>query len=280
MSILKVIMETTKRDEFVQLFIQLHDVGQLDAVLERLEAYAKTLDLKHVKQLVISIFDIDDLIEFGAGGIFAASTDKSALRLIHHSMLREEDQRKRSEAMVQCLMQCQGVWLPVRFVSLHEPKDEEEDSENNFFDAVGLARAKEICLSKMRESNLEGINGQKLASCLFRWRNWAGNDEPRQWCEGQIGDIAGALRIVRACIRTSHVAEGSRTYVKKIVSLNDLEIFIDVDRVKSVLEPILVAEPVGYENVIEKYREEVEAFKKALKRRAGGKPDDWHFDED
>jgi hypothetical protein len=110
---------------------------------------------------------------------------------------------------------------------------------------------------------------RQLASVLYRWKAWAGNEAPKQFCQSLVSTVDGALQLISAFTdRTvsqtvdDHVARAAWN-----LRLGNLEGFVDwtvVDATLCGVDPM---------NLSPEQQRALKAFRSAVDRRLAGKPD-------
>lgn len=137
----------------------------------------------------------------------------------------------------------------------------------------------EICVEKIEQAASSGIltSHPKMLDILYRWREWATPEKPRQWVEKLIESREGTLSFLTACLHRS-TTQGMGDYVSREhwrINLKTVEDFVPTDT----LEMKVAA--LSLDNLSGKEQKAVKAFQKAIKRRREGKSDDdWRDDEE
>ena len=252
----------------------------LGVAIDRLEAYKEKLDLSHAVPFVTALFDIGDELPEARGGFFSISPEMHASRIIYWYLKQEKDATKRGQILKEAMEVTTGLYLPIMTASLESNKEEREKDPDayNVTDA-DLEELHQICVEKIERAAGSGIlaSHPRMLNILYRWREWASLEKPRQWVAGLIGSNGGALAFLTACLHRS-TSHGIRDYVSQEhwrINLKSVEDFVSVEPLEK-----KVAE-LSPDNLTDKEKKAVEAFLKAVKRRRDGKPDDsWRDDED
>jgi predicted KAP-like P-loop ATPase len=268
------------RQGLVTEFRSLNKRALLGVAIDRLEAYKEKLDLSHAVPFVTALFDIGDELPEEREGGFSISPEMHASRIIYWYLKQEKDTGKRGQILKEAMEATTGLYLPIKTASLESNKEErEKDPDAYNVTDTDLAELHQICVEKIERAAGSGIlvSHPKMLSILYRWREWASLEKPRQWVEGLIDSNEGALSFLTACLHRS-TSHGIRDYVSQEhwrINLTNVEDFVSVEPLEK-----KVAE-LSPDNLADKEKKAVEAFQKAVKRRRDGKPDDsWRDDED
>jgi len=92
-------------------------------------------------------------------------------------------------------------------------------SELSDLEQLGLRRIRE---SAKAWSDL--LSQPFVAGLLYRWREWAGESEVRQWVSRVINTDEGLLRLLEGFLRVGSSSDEGRTFE---MDLNDLRPFVD-----------------------------------------------------
>jgi len=268
------------REGLVQALRALGQRQLLGVAVDRLEAWKEKIDLKHAVPFVTAMLDIGDELPEGGGGFFFIEPEMHVSRIIHWFLLQEKEVAKRGAILKEAIEQTNGLFMPIRMVSGEEDeKSRKERPEHNLVEETQLPALRERCVKKIREAaaTQKLAKNRHLAFILFRWREWAGEQEPKEWAKNLVTTPDGFLDILVGFTQRS-ASQTMGSHVSRIhwrISLKDLELFVPVEELQRRLEQIAI------DGLTERQQLAVQALKKALKRRAQGKPDDsWARDDE
>jgi len=88
---------------------------------------------------------------------------------------------------------------------------------------------------------------------LYRWRDWAGFDEPKTWLRKLLSSTEGIVSILRGCIRQQIINGKKGTYF----ALKDLEYFLPSDEFASAIKTLPT-------QILEDMQPEISKFNEAL----------------
>lgn len=270
--VLELICQSQDREELLAALEALEQDGMIEATVERLEAFKDHIGIESRRTVCSSLLSLDSLIGFDSGMALGMSPGMALLRTVGHCVRQYAELGKREEFAAEILEDATGVWLPVRFVALFEDR-EEDRADNSLFSPEGDERMRNICVKKILASKLTGLGGGALASCLYRWRDWAGNEGPSAWCRDQAKEPSGALKILRAFTQTSHVSGGHGTSIKHFVRFTQLKEFVDIDSLIAIAPSLFDAREDCQIGQISD--EEGRMYRRDLERFNAGQPDDW-----
>ena len=261
-------------------FQSLKQRGLLEVALDRLEAYKEKIELKYAEAFVTAIFDIGDDLRTDRRGFFEIQPDMHATRIIHWYLKQEKNPAKRTEILKEAMKLTRGLYLPVMKISLEDSKQERKQDPDAFLvTEEALQDLMKICLEKIR---VAAENGKlkahpKMAYILYRWREWASPEEPKEWVEQLISSKDGLLCFLKGFVQEGSVS-GSEDYAARVyryISLKNIEVFVSADILEKRVQEI------SLDGLTEKEKEAIRAFQRALKRRKEGKADDeWGRDEE
>jgi predicted KAP-like P-loop ATPase len=268
-----ILANASDRSKLRSQFAELRAQGLLDVALDRLEAYKQAIDISHADAFVTALFDVGDGLRQGLG-FFEISPARHAQRIIYWYLKQDQDMESRATALLRTIEATDGLILPVSFVSLIEPREPpaQEASQEEFIPAHSLKAAKDLCVAKIVAAASDGrlATCPDLTSLLFRWRDWAGPNDPRAFCAGMISDPKDALRFIQSFVRPV-TTQGMGDRVPQLhpqIRTKELEAFVSLEGLDAVLEAVrrdaLSAEDQGV----------LDVFAKAMERRRKGVSDD------
>ncbi|UUO08410.1 P-loop NTPase fold protein [Blastopirellula sp. J2-11] len=273
------IISTSEKGELLRLLKQLVSEGSIEVAIGRLLGRKNEIPSERLETFLTSIFDIGDQIPMEDLGVLGMGADANACRLVYHSLICEPDEVKRSAMLLNCFKNTVGNWLPIRKLATEVQSQEEGTVDKRILVDSDLAVAKDLVLARIRGSGLKEIEGPRLLYCLWRWKQWVSDDEPRDWVRGEIQDFPGAVRIAKAFTNPIHVSDGASSKIVKEFKLTQFEEFGVVEDLEAALAPIFSARTLEeFKKLGASERVAVEAFTKAMVRRKNGLPDDWRYD--
>jgi predicted KAP-like P-loop ATPase len=267
------------REDLVTEFRALNKQGLLGVALDRLEAYKERIDIGHAIPFITALFDIGDELPEERGELFSISPETHASRIVYWYLRQEKDVGKRGKILKEAMRASTGLYLPNRIVSLESGEKEREKTPDEFNVAdADVSELQQLCVEKINHAAGSGklATHPKMAAILYRWRDWDSLEKPRQWVERLIESREGVLSFLVACLQRSST-HGMGDYVSEEhweINLASIEKFVPVD----ILEEKVEALPL--DGLDDKEKKAVDAFKKAVKRRRQGKPDDAQWDDE
>lgn len=258
----------------------LNERGMLGVALDRLEAYKQKIDIRHAVPFITALFDIGDELPDGRAGFYSISSDIRASRIIYWYLKQETNIDTRGAILRQATKATTGLYLPVRIASI-ESNEEKRRKEPDAFSVTDadLNELHRICVEKIEQAARSGllVSHRNMLSILYCWDKWDSNEKPRQWVQRLVESNEGALSFLTACLSRS-ISYGIGDYVSREhwrINLTNIEDFVPVDTLKEKLAGLVL------ENLNDKQKQAVQAFRKAVKRRQEGKSDDdWRDNEE
>ena len=263
------------RDRVVEELKAFEQRGLLRVALERLEAYKQEIDLAHAVPFVTALFDVGDSLSDEPDEFFGISPAMHAVRIVHWYVKKEPDARKRGRILKDAVGATSGLFLPVMKVSLEDAREGgERDPDAYAVEAADLSELKALCVEKIREAAESGVlrSHPRLKYVLYRWREWASREEVAKWINQMIETNEGLLDFLQRSLHKSRsLGTGEYLMREKVeLRLKEIEDFLPVEAVESRVAEVDEAE------LTEEQRQAVDAFKRALQRRAEGMAnDDW-----
>ncbi len=266
----KLISASGDRVRFRELVLGLASAEKIAAALNRFEVYVEKIDFSNAKEVLAAVFEVGESQPHVSSNLFSGSADIYACRIINELLRKEQDISVRTAVAIECLEDTSALWIPCRFVALEEPtQDSPSNPYRDVFDEQGITRARECVTKKIREAaKVNSIVGERLSFYLWRWKNWSGDEEPREWTSKFVQTPENALKFLVSMAREVQVSSGRRSGRYMKIDMNDIESFVDASTLEEMLSPYL-AETISLENqaVVEKHREVIEAAKEAFANR-------------
>jgi predicted KAP-like P-loop ATPase len=266
----KLLAASGNRVNFRELLLGLASADKIAAALNRLEVYIEKIEVSNTKEVLHALFEVGEAQPKLRGNPFGGSIDIYACRIINELLRREQDVSVRTAFAIACLEETSALWIPCRFVALEEPsQDSPCDPHRDVFGESGINRAKKCVAKKIREaSNVNSIVGERLSFYLWRWKNWSGDEEPREWTSRYVQLPENALQFLVSIAREVRVSSGRRSSRYLEIDMKDIEAFVNSESLKEILSPYL-ADLVSpeYQAIVNEHREVIEAAKKAFATR-------------
>lgn len=212
--------------------------GLLEVLLDRLEAYKEQIDLKYAVPFITALFDIGEKLTADAPGFFGMGSDMHASRIIFWYLKKEEDAEKRANIIKDALKATNGVYLPVMQISSENSRQERKKDHSAFLvNENSIEELKGLCVKIIKQASESGKlnNHPKMASILYRWRDWASPEESARWVEKLIETREGVIAFLTAFLQRSKVhGMGDYTYrIRYSISLKNIEDFVPADVFKT-----------------------------------------------
>ena len=266
------------RDEMRRELSTLKDEGRLVDALNRLAAYTSEIDMNTTVPFITALMDVGDSLPTRGAGMFGISPDMTAYFIISDLLMREPDLARRSRLAIDALSATDGLYLPVQVVTLDKGRREKGDpSSPPLLDEPSWVRARRICLGKIRAAARAGeLSSSNLGHYLWRWRDLAGEAEPKKFANSLVSTVEGTLQLLRGLTQgVRSVKPGSVTMrVAWMIDLKTLEHFVPVAKLRSKLAPLLADDvPEGLATLAADYRNELSALRISLEPARRKAPD-------
>lgn len=270
----RILASTGDRASLRQRLEALGKDGLLGAVLARLDAYKEQVPIENAVPFATALCDIGDNLTDQRWPTSAFSPLAHARRIIYWNLRQERDLARRGAILCSVIEKTDGLVLPVSITSLITPS-KEGGLEESFVSNECIEKLKALCLTKIREAAKGRIDQKHLLNILYRWKEWAGEEEPQRYCESLIQTREGLLDFLRTAsipVRSSGLGD----YVARVnwrIHQADVEAFVPFE----VIESKINALPTDGSYTPEETRS-IEAFKKCAERRRAGVSDNYPFD--
>jgi predicted KAP-like P-loop ATPase len=237
-----ILSATSNRERLAAYLRSLNERSLLVVALDRLEAYKERIAIGHAPAFITGLLDVGDELPPGSGRPFEMDADTHAARIIHWYLMQEADVKRREEILKQAFRDTAGLLLPVRLTYLEERIAAPDVS---CVSPEGLEELKKLCLAKISAAAASSTlrSHSERAFILYRWLQWSGNDEPKQWVKGLIATDDGLLLFLEPFIREVRI-RGLEDYVPRVrpqlTDLKDLEPFISRDELARRIQSISV----------------------------------------
>jgi len=220
------------RNKLVSIFRNLRSRGLLVDALDRLEAYKQTIGLEHADAFITAIFDIGDQLPEGREGFFTVEPDMHATRIIYWYLKTEPSLEVRARILKDAITKTSGLYLPVHLVAIESDRDGgRKDREAILVDDSQVRPLQELCLEKLRAASKDGrlLRHLQMMLLLYRWKDWAGPDEARDWVDQITKEPEGALNFLKASVRKVRTAGGDDHFLRISwrLGLSSIRDFID-----------------------------------------------------
>lgn len=253
------------RAEFKNLASQ----GLLGNAMERLEAYKETMPIVHAQSFVTAVFDVGEDLPEARPGFFPIEAAMHATRIVYWYLRQEPDMGRRANVLRNAIRETEGVSLPVRFVAIQEQTA--KNDRDRFVTDEALEELRQLCVLKIRAAAESGrlATNREFLGILYRWKEWAREDEPRAFCQSFAATLEGAVRLVTGFLQrsTSHSMGDYIAREHRFIRLIDVETFVAWEVIEHSLEAVAI------DSLAPRERTAVEAFREAVERRRQGKPD-------
>ena len=238
-SFIKKLIDASGDTTQLKELLGVEDLEKTAITLQRLRVFANDIPIVNAKTLFATLCDIAEGLPYQNRGMFGVQTHTHAGRCLHEFFMQEEDVAKRGKIALAALSETNTLWLPVEFVSGEEPRDGRELYPSDFvFGQSDLDLAKACCLDKIRTAAEKNeILGRRLLTYLWRWKQWAGNDEASNWANNFIAaSPENALAFIDGMASTIN-SSAREPYLE--LQIRNLEPFVDVPALQEQLEPFL-----------------------------------------
>lgn len=259
--------------EFARICASLQERGQLETAFQRLDAYKQELPKAVFPRLITTLIDVgDSLPEKARADFFTFDALAHAYRLIYFGLRMIEDEGERFNYLKTGIAESKGVRLAVKLVASEERRSD-SSPRNNLVSEEQWAELKPLALERIRAAAGDGRLRKMCGaiSVLWRWQEWAGTEEAKDWITSELRTGDDALWVLKTFLSTMR-QESTKVIFVRYISLNTLERFTDIETLSKLTEPLELA-ALEKDNM-----RALRAFRQARLWKAEGKPDDYNGD--
>ena len=257
------------RAKFVTECEALDNRGLLATAFERLDAFHSEIPLTALPSLIRALCDLGDTIlasekDWNPFSSFDAAT--VAWRLAYFGLRREKDMAKRFEVLRDAFTDSTGIFLATEITSLGNRESQRDNVGHEYLvSEEDQKKLEAICLEKIREAARNGTLRSHVRSdaLLWRWRAWAPDGEVREWVDEECVRPEGAAWLL-SCLM-GRISSGSD--VRHYIRLSKVAEYADIEKLETSIAVVDEA------TLSEKVRTAVKEFRRAIKRRNEGKPE-------
>ncbi|MEM1085622.1 MAG: P-loop NTPase fold protein [Verrucomicrobiota bacterium] len=262
----QVISSSGDRDKTKEILEAAKAAGNILDLLEGIFAIRERLPAENLAVFITALFDSGDNMPEGADPFLLIDPSMAACRIIHHR-LKVESQELGDEVLLQAYTSTTGVYLPVRFYALEDrrTRDKKEAGAEFILSENQLPGIQEevLRLIRARAEDMSLLDLDRAAAVLYRWRDWAGEDEVQAWTTRVVEDPQRALTLLVRLLTTSYSSPGGKEYW---LSGKSVESLVDLDALAQAVGAL------GSENMDDIEKEAAALIKLTIKRRDEGLP--------
>jgi len=223
------------------------------AFLERLEDYTKKeIPQDCIPSILQALFDVGDQLlrpEDELRGMFGFGNDIRIGRIIWQLLSRLEEP-ERFEVLKEAMSNGKAISTIVKEVATLGQQHgkygakQPEPEENRLISAQHLQELEKIALEKVRNAAQQDIllQAPELPSILYRWRDWAGEKEVKQWVQKVITNDKGLVKLLEKFLQKTFIQSSSDRVGRVVYRLDPqwLRPFLEpssiIDRIRGLAE--------------------------------------------
>ncbi len=202
---------------------------EIEKVFGKVALYFYEIPATAAENFIGAMFDTGDGYPEASLGWFNRDPFLEAGRMAYHFMGRLPDSRTRAQTLERCLTTTAGRVVPTVVIGLLTGAVEKKGADA-FIEAADLAPLRQLMLERIRACARSGEiwQSEHFAMFLYRWRDWADQEEVNAWLKPALAtparsaDFLGkmTMRSVINGSRVEHYLDG--TSLEKFVELSEL----------------------------------------------------------
>jgi predicted KAP-like P-loop ATPase len=253
------------RDQLVGLIRKTIVNNTTEDFLDFVFVTKEEIPVEQMETVATAFFDIGDELPDPKPSLFSVGLDMQCNRIIYHR-LRGEDRRKATDMLWHAYNNTTGFIMPIHNLALEDKtvrargeKTEFVIAEDRIDDFIRLV----VNRIRDRAQDFSLLDHKQCGYVLYRWKEWAGLEEVKQWIGQVINDPNGMLKLLSHLVSVT-IVNG----VKRIPYLDgeSVEQFIELQQLYERIATI------NSEALTETDRINVALLRKAIARKAEGKP--------
>jgi predicted KAP-like P-loop ATPase len=209
--------------------------------LNRYPEFKEKINIEDMESFLLGIFNSSDKYPHETRGMEDEHIRVILWRFAYQILKKIEDTNKRLEIAKNLIIKCKSLGAIVTFVSLETPK-EEEGRHEYLFTTEEHKVLKDLTVQKIRTfSKLKTFSKiPDLLNVLFRWKDWATIDEPKNYVTKLLKTDNGICEFLSGCISqtTSYGIEDHVAITKTKINIKWMEEIVDVEELKKKVEKI------------------------------------------
>jgi len=249
--------------KFREALLQLNEEDRIVKFLEILEDYTSDEEFipkNNIQNIISTLMDIGDQFpENENKGFYEFDTPMKVLRILYQLSRRYDDHDSRFNLFKNAIENANNsIYTIVHEVGVQDQQHGKYTDEKELpLDRVTvgpeqLEELHELALNKIRlwKSKPEFMKHNHLGAILYRWKEWAGIEEVKDFISNIVSTDDGLVNFIRAFLGRS-VSYGMGDYTGKVnwrMDLKDIGEFIDPKSIEPRIRNI-------YENDLAKYSE-------------------------
>jgi predicted KAP-like P-loop ATPase len=244
--------------------------GLLEKAFQRLDTFKDEIPLQNMPSLIEGLCGMSDEFPERKPVLSGRGVDVYAWRLVFFGLKREPDSAIRLQILKKAFLNSMNLALPIQIVSMEASKENRAELDCEYLvDDEGLKQLKAICVDKLRVASktAQFLQAPRLLDFLWRWSEWTSDNEVRDWLSDCTKDERGAIWLLSLLLSVTH-SYGVTHRIGYHIALDTVEKFSDTKML------IQLVQNVDADKLPQREGIAVREFRKALKRREEGRPDD------
>lgn len=257
---------------------------RVSVFLERLQDFTeKEIPKEHIPKVLQALFNVgDDLLlpEDEGYGLFMLGNDIRIERIVFQLLKRFNNQEERFNVLKEAFLKGRALYLIISQIIVLGQENGKYNGQvksevERLVGTQHLDELERIALNRIKEKAKDNdlLNKPKLPSILYRWRDWEGDKQVREWVSSAISSdeelvdfLTGFLSRAYKQVITDRVGR-----MEWNLNLESLKLFLDPDKIIDRCKNLLKLKP---DWLIDKKKIAVETFVNEYEIRANGKNPD------
>ena len=207
--------------------------GHVLDLFEAIFAIREQIPTQNLAAFITALFDSGDDFFKDQNSFFQMDSEMVCIRIIHHR-LKNESPDIVFRSLKHAYDTTSGIVVPVRYLAVEDERscrhgqgDNESIIPEEF---LAVLRESVLKLIRTRAQDETILSFEKCAAILFRWRDWAGEEEVKTWTTKILADPRKALKLLERLLTVSQSSSSRKEYwlqAKSIESLVNLDCLLN-----------------------------------------------------
>lgn len=189
---------SSNRDSLVTILRSAIAKSTIEELLDFIFVCREDIPLANMATVATALFDVGDELPAPVESRFSAGLDMQCNRIIYHR-LKDEEQIQTTEILWDAFTDTTGFILPVHCLALEDKMVRERGEKTSFL--IAEARLSDfvgLIVERIREKakDLTLLDHKECGFVLYRWANWAGDEEVSAWIKSIVRTPSATLKLL------------------------------------------------------------------------------------
>lgn len=245
-------------ESFKNAILQAKEDKNIRRILRRLLVLREKLGSKKIKNILLSLWELEDKIKEHREEIFDYDdVDTQIMRFGYHSLLAIPE-NERDQFMIDVYKESTRIYHPIHLLTAM--LESKRSNEVNLTDTT-VGELKKIMVEKIQIAANDGSlkNEEELLAILYRWKDWESSEVVSNFIKEMISTREGLLNFLQKCI--GRVLSSNGNY--NTINQKSIEGLYSLDEITNLVNAI---SDDDIQKMNEKEQEAIDLFKNPTER--------------